>query len=219
MNRDKKNVDMLGTPFMTPARSPLFAPVPLPGNTELKALVRLNLSQVLRDNVKFALQGECVCWGLPFVVDRVAVAHGQAVTLKWPEVRGTWVVCMHTADVDPQPLNAHGFITASRGQGRLNEHLADYVFLYADGTEERAAIRRRHQIGMVTRTWGENCFEAVPHRKPFPVRTTSEQPRQGATRGESQVFTCPNTYGKVPHQGATWGGPKCMWLSRMCWTG
>ena len=34
-----------------------------------------------------------------------------------------------------------------RGYKRLNEHAADYIMLYTDGSEERAPIRRRHQIG------------------------------------------------------------------------
>ena len=61
------------------------------------------------------------------------------------------------------------------GEGRLAEHAADYVILYADGSEARAVIRRRRQIGAFQRRWGENCFEAVAHHKPHPRRASHEQ--------------------------------------------
>ena len=41
-----------------------------------------------------------------------------------------------------------------RGRGQLAEHAADYVIRYADGSEVRAAIRRRHQIGAFERRLG-----------------------------------------------------------------
>ena len=72
-----------------------------------------------------------------------------------------------------------------RGEGRLGELAATYVLVYADGTEARAAIRRRHQIGMFQRRWGENCFEAVAHAKPHPTAPAHEQP--GEWWGSSQT--------------------------------
>jgi hypothetical protein len=168
-------------------RSPLFTPITLPGNSGLKELEYSELPPQLRDKVKFAPEGECVCWGIPFVVDRVGLVRNEPLTLPWPDVRSPWLVCMHTTAAESLPRNPHGFPADPRGMGRLNEHVADYVFLYSDGTEERAAIRRRHQIGMLSRGWGENCFQAVAHQKPFPVRTTSEQPREGSTWGWAQT--------------------------------
>jgi hypothetical protein len=168
--------------------SPLFTPIPFAGSTELKNLGSSDFSKTLRDRVKSAPTGQCTCWGIRFLVDRVAVASKETVTLHWPEVRSPWLVCMHTADNEALPRNECGFVTASRGVGRLNERVADYVFLYADGREQRVAIRRRHQLGMLSRpSWGENCFEAVAHQKPFPVRTTCEQPRSGDTWGWAQT--------------------------------
>jgi hypothetical protein len=168
-------------------RSPLFTPLPLPDNAALNALEQANLSQHLRDNARSAPAGDCVCWGIPFHIGRAALAHDAPLELKWPEVAAPWLVCMHTTDLAWPERNAQGFFPASRGAGRLHERVADYVFLYADGTEERVPIRRRHQIGMAARGWGENCFEAVAHRKPFPLRTTSEQPRDGAVWGWAQT--------------------------------
>jgi hypothetical protein len=50
------------------------------------------------------------------------------------------------------------------------------VIVYTDGTESRQKIRRRHHVGMFFRRWGENCFEAVAHSKPYPMRSLNEQP-------------------------------------------
>ncbi len=170
--------------------SPLFSPILLLGNADLNNLESSTYSRALRENIKAAPKGDCNCWGIRFLVDRVALVQKEPVTLNWPAVHGSWLVCMHTTDNEPLPRDRHGFVTASRGVGRLNERVADYVFLYADGKEERVAIRRRHQLGMLSRpSWGENCFEAVAHQKPFPVRTTSEQPRAGDAWGWAQTRT------------------------------
>ena len=72
-----------------------------------------------------------------------------------------------------------------RGEGQLAELAATYVMVYADGTEVRAPIRRRHQIGMIQCRWGENCFEAVAQTKPRPAAPAHEQP--GAAWGWSQT--------------------------------
>ena len=76
-----------------------------------------------------------------------------------------------------------------RGEGRLNEHAANYVVIYEDGSEESIPVHRRHQVGMYQRHWGENCFEAVAAHKPAPLRAAHEQLRKDwgytQTRGES----------------------------------
>jgi hypothetical protein len=71
-----------------------------------------------------------------------------------------------------------------RGQGQLGEVAANYVICYADGTEISVPVRRRFQIGAFQRRWGENCFEAVAHHKPRPVRASHEQlsPYWGSTQ-------------------------------------
>ena len=106
--------------------------------------------------------------------------------LKWPEVEAAWLVLMHTTDMSSPQLNRHGFVSAPRGPALLGERVADYLFLYSDGSEVRVPVLRQHQIGMLSREWGVNCFEAVAHRKPHPVRTLSEQPRAGIGWGDTQ---------------------------------
>jgi len=76
-----------------------------------------------------------------------------------------------------------GFLWVRRDGGRLAEHAADYVMLYEDGTEERVSIRRRRQIGAFQRPIGENCFEAVAHHKPHPIRGASQTRVEGRWRG------------------------------------
>jgi hypothetical protein len=166
--------------------SPLFSPVPLDGNSTPADLAQAGVSQYLRENVRHAPSGNCVCWGIPFHVGRIALVKDRALELKWPEVEAAWLVLMHTTDMSPQQANANGFVPATRGPALLGERVADYVFLYSDGSEERVPVLRQHQIGMLSRWWGVNCFEAVAHQKPHPVRTLSEQPRTGIGWGDTQ---------------------------------
>jgi hypothetical protein len=107
-----------------------------------------------------------VAWGIPFRIGSVVSLHERPVTCKLARLRAPWLIFLHTSDVRPIEPNADGFIKPMRGAGRLGEHAADYVIVYADGHEERVAIRRRFQIGAFVRGWGENCFEAVPDAKP-----------------------------------------------------
>ena len=97
------------------------------------------------------------------------------VSVEVGPVKANWLVFLHTTDVEPLEWNPDGFVRPTSGHGRLGEHLADYVIGYADGSEERQAIRRRHQVGMFQRGWGENCFQAVCMRKPHPIPAVHEQ--------------------------------------------
>jgi hypothetical protein len=166
--------------------SPHFTPITLEGNTSLSVLAQSDLSQRLRANAGRAPSGDCVCWGIPFRVDRIAVVRNDAVRLGWPELRSAWLVVMHTTDMVEPQRNPQGFVTPSRGPALLRDRVATYVFLYSDGTEEAVRILRQHQIGMMSRPWGVNCFEAVAHQKPYPVPTLSEQPRPGLSWGNTQ---------------------------------
>ena len=166
--------------------SPLFAPLPLQGNSALADLEQAGLSQHVRENILHAPSGNCVCWGIPFRVERIALVKEISLELKWPEVEAPWLVLMHTTGMSSEQANPNGFVPATRGPALLRERVADYVFLYSDGSEERVPILRQHQIGMLSRQWGVNCFEAVVHQKPHPARTLSEQPRAGIGWGDTQ---------------------------------
>ena len=181
--------------------SPRFTPLPLRGNATFAGLRRKGLSGAMTDVLDSAPRGDCVCWGVPFKVSgRPALLSECAVSVELPATRARWFVLMHTSDVEPIEGDERGFISPMRGEGRLGERVADYVFLYVDGSEERVPIRRRHEIGMFTRRWGENCFEAVTHRKPRPAQSGSTQTNRNDAWGGVQVRVA------VP------GGPLANWL-------
>ncbi len=168
--------------------SPLFRPLELKGNAMIGGLAKADsLSKRMREESAKAPRGACVCWGIPFDVKRVALASGEHVVIPMDRVKAQWLVFLHTTDHEEQEANADGFFSPTRGHMQLGVHVADYVFCYADGTEERVAIRWRFQIGMFWRYWGEHCFEAMSHQKPYPARTLTDQPRERAPWGWTQT--------------------------------
>jgi hypothetical protein len=153
----------------------LLAPLAIKVKRGVAKIPAESVSKEMAAALERAPSGSCVSWGIPFEIKRIALLKDQPVAVSFEPVRTEWLVFMHTSDLRPQEMNEHGFPKGKSGIGRLGEHAADYVVLYADGTEERIAIRRRHQIGAFQRFWGENCFEAVAHRKPHPIRPHHEQ--------------------------------------------
>jgi hypothetical protein len=178
----KKEFEM--SSFRDGPSSPLFTPVPFKDNVALSQLADAGLSDEMSDALENAPKGACVAWGIPFEIGDVAVLKDQDVSVELEPTQAQWLVFMHTSDMRPVVPGPGGFISPTRGRGQLAEHAADYVMLYADGREERASIRRRHQLGAFQRGWGENCFEAVAHHKPLPQRAAHEQlnPDWGGTQ-------------------------------------
>lgn len=171
--------------------SPNFTPVPLRSSISFDDLASIpGLSAMLIENLPHAPRGKSVSWGIPFeITNPLLVREGDAPleqTFVQP-VRARWLVFLHTTDVRPLEKNAAGFFPASPGSGRLNELAARYILRYQDGAEASAEIRQRHQVGMFNRRWGENCFQAVEHHKPFPVRASHEQLKQGWGRTQTRV--------------------------------
>jgi hypothetical protein len=153
----------------------LFIPLPLKGNGKLGELAGIGNAEDMSAAGERAPSGQCVGWGIPFEIGDVVILKDQTVTIEFPPVAAQWLVFMHTSDLHPSKPGPAGFISPMRGEGQLGEHAADYVILYVDGAEERAVIRRRFQLGSYLHRWGENCFEAVPHHKPHPLRAAHEQ--------------------------------------------
>ncbi|MFB3881504.1 MAG: CehA/McbA family metallohydrolase [Armatimonadota bacterium] len=154
----------------------LFRPLKLTGNVRLADLASsAEASEHMRAAAEHAPSGDCVGWGIPFRIGRVALVRNEPVRLKLEPLKAHWLVFAHTSDAGPLETDAHGMPTAKCGVGRLGEHAADYFVIYADGSEERLSIRRRRQLGAFTRGWGENCFEAVAHTKPRPINFHHEQ--------------------------------------------
>jgi len=172
--------------------SPLFAPLPfgtLPpqGSVALPRLAGAGISDEMSAALEHAPGGDCVAWGIPFEIGDVVALTDQVVSVEFSPTVAQWLVFMHTSDLRPVEPGPGGFILPMRGQGQLAEHAADYVILYADGAEERVTIRRRHQLGAFQRRWGENCFDAVAHCKPHPVRASHEQLIAGWGQSQTRV--------------------------------
>jgi hypothetical protein len=155
--------------------SNLFAPLSLKGNVALSRLTDVGISDEMSAALEYAPSGDCVGWGIPFDIRDVVAIKDKVISVDLTPTVTQWLVFMHTSDLRQVEPGPDGFLSPMRGEGQLGEHAADYVMLYKDGTEERASIRRRHQLGAFQRRWGENCFESVAHHKPHPVRAAHEQ--------------------------------------------
>ncbi len=157
--------------------SRFFWPLPFEGGLSPSELS--GISEKMTAALPSAPSGECVSWGIPFTIERLVLVQRDAVAVAFSPTTTGWLIFLHTSDLRQVASGPNGFWSPMRGEGQLAEHAADYVILYQDGTEERVAIRRRHHIGAFQRRWGENCFEAVAHHKPRPVRPPHEQLRPG----------------------------------------
>ena len=151
--------------------SPLFRPLGLDGNMSLDRLADTHVSQEMVDSAKFAPTGSCVHWGIPFEVDSLVLATDAAISIDLSGVEARWLVIDHVVDLSEQNQNIDEYVSFGSLSMKLYravpiDHVADYVFVYTDGTEERSRIVRRHQIQPFATRWGENCFEAVSHFKP-----------------------------------------------------
>jgi hypothetical protein len=155
--------------------STCFTPLKLNDGITIDEIPVGMVSEKMANVASEAPRGECVAWGISFSIGNIIVVKDSVVSVAVEPVQAEWLVVMHTSDVRPPLPNQYGVISPMHGEGRLNEHAADYVFLYSDGTEERVAIRMRHQVGAFTRRWGENGFECVAAHKPQPVRGAQEQ--------------------------------------------
>lgn len=159
--------------------SPLFRPVSFDGNFSFEELAgHQDVSTELARAAPFAHSGSCVAWGIPFEIGRPVFLKDRAVTVKIASTAAQWFVFLHASDVRPLSPDQNGLISPMRGIGQLNEHAADYVLIYNDGTEQRAQIRRRHQVGSLLFRWGEHCTQAVAARKPHPLGLSeADQPK------------------------------------------
>jgi hypothetical protein len=155
--------------------SPLFRALTLDGNMSLDRLADANVSQEMVDSAKFAPTGSCVHWGIPFETDSLVMTTDAPVSIDLSGVEAPWLVIDHVVDLSEQNQDideyaSFGSLSMPLYRAVPIDHVADYVFVYADGTRTRSKIVRRHQIQPFATRWGENCFEAVSHFKPMPTR-------------------------------------------------
>ena len=164
--------------------TPLFTPVSLRGDVGFSQLHKCDVSsEMIETAPEHAPSGSCVFWGIDFRIGKVLCLKDRPLSRKLKPLRIQWLVFMHTIDWHPQLETIQ---LPMRGEG-LNDHIADYVMIYADGTEERVEIRRIQQIAAFRQHWGENCFQGVAHRAPFPMPALHEQPDWGMGWGGTQM--------------------------------
>jgi len=161
------------TPIDGPA-SPLFQPLPIKGNATSRKLAAAGVSPRMLESFDQAPSGECVCFGIPFSIDKPLLVGPRPTTIDTSGLHAAWLVFQHTSDLRQLPPDDPE-AAVRRGEGRLGEKAATYVIVYEDGTQQPVEILRRHQVGAFDRHWGENCFQSVAHRKPRPVPQPHEQ--------------------------------------------
>jgi hypothetical protein len=165
----------------------LFSPLPLKGNASLSELAEIDISEEMAQALDFAPTGFCTGWGIPFEIGNVVTLKDRAVSIDFPNTTVPWLVFMHTSDLRPNGSGSGDFISPMRGDGQLGEHAADYLIQYVDGTQDRVKIRRRFQIGAFQYRWGDQCCEAVTHRKTHPVPASFEQEMVVWGRSQTRV--------------------------------
>ncbi|RPJ37104.1 MAG: hypothetical protein EHM21_18430, partial [Chloroflexi bacterium] len=142
------------SPFVDGPATACFTPVQLPGDLQFEDLsTALGLSERMVDAAQHTARGEVVAWGIPFQVNHPVLVRDDAVSLLVdPPLNAGWLVFMHTSDgvqiEDLQMTVEDAGLPGFRGEGRLNEHAANYYVIYEDGSEERIPIRRRRQVGI-----------------------------------------------------------------------
>ena len=147
--------------------SSLFTPASFKGNIAFSDMKTIDIWERVKNAVDFCPSGSCICRGIPFEVADPVWVEKEPVTISFDNVEASWLVMMHVIAVfSPPELDSSGFEQSSKGWGQLGDHVADYIFIYADESEERIKIKKRHQIGY----FGiESCMEAVSHVKPTPA--------------------------------------------------
>lgn len=152
-----------------------FTPIIIPGGKSLSLIGTEYLPEDMSNKIQFAPEGNCVGWGIPFDIRNALCVQKSSITITVEPFRANWIIFMHTSNLQPTDTDKDGIILPTSGYGHLGEIAAYYSIIYRDGSEEKIPIRRRFQVGSYSRNWGENCFEAVAHHKPFPIRAGYEQ--------------------------------------------
>lgn len=166
-----------------------FVPVPIRGKGTAASLARADLPEAMAAQRSHAPTGLCTGWGIPFAIQRVAVLRDTAIRVPVESLRAQWLVFQHTTAVPPSEAGPDGFTRAPRGEGCLGECACTYEVEYGDGTRQVLEVLRRHHIHTFTRRWGENCFEAVQHHKPHPMRLWHEPGAGGPRKPWGQTQT------------------------------
>lgn len=121
-----------------------FRPLTIKGNNTLPGLSKAAVSKEMKEALEYAPCESCVSWGIPFRIDEVVLIEekGPSFSLRLNPLRTEWLVFMHTSDISLLKIDTNKLsISSLRGKGRLDEHIANYVIVYDDGTEEKVEIK------------------------------------------------------------------------------
>jgi hypothetical protein len=168
----------------------------------------------LSDLLNLTLEGIAPPWDPELAALLVKMPAGQQTFLgipftleppggpRWLELRGnvaaevpaqgqaSFVVFAHFCNVSIDPETRRQFPDLKPGEVlKVGEHLADYVFVYRDGTEHRLPIRRRFEINEPQATFNHLAFSALPHQKDRPVDFRGPHNRDGWGRAQKAQLT------------------------------
>ncbi len=125
------------------------------------------------EGLKALPAGQQTFWGIPF--DLGPVEGNCWLTLEHTgatiRLSGTasYLVVTHFCDESHDPEGRTQPADYKAGEvTRPGEHLADYVLVYADGSEHRQPIRRRFEVGEAMVVWGQWAFAARSHTEDEP---------------------------------------------------
>ncbi len=141
-----------------------FAPVRFTGNASYSSIAAEGASAAMAEAAKCAPEGKCVCRGMRVEVPaRIILAKEQPVTVRLAATRAQWLVFVHAADTLPN-VAGKGDEFAARRKAMLDIHgeLAQYVLIYADGSEADIEIRYGENIANCDVCYGEDVA-AVPY--------------------------------------------------------
>ena len=120
--------------------------------------------------------GQQTFWGIPFALGAAEEDGGRWLVLdREAEVvevaaMARYVVVAHFCNISPLPAYPDALrLTILRVIPEPGEHLADYVLVYADGSEHRQPIRRRFEVNEAVTNWGQDAFAARPHQQHVPL--------------------------------------------------
>jgi len=127
--------------------------------------------------------GQQTFWGVPFALG-AREEHAQRWLLLDREphtveiaARARYLVVAHFCNNSHDPADpSHPPDTPAGLLPRPGEHLADYVLVYADGSEHRQPIRRRFEVNEAALIWGQRAFAARPHQEDVPLNFRGPYP-------------------------------------------
>jgi hypothetical protein len=115
--------------------------------------------------------------------------------------------CDWDANEDPKP-----------GQDvseRVGQQLAEAIFVYDDGSEQKFPLRRRFEVNAPSLRWGHLPFNSLSHRQDAERRLTDPL-RSGSDCGWLQQAEEDNTYGQDVSPGPMFAGSVgTLWISAL----